>query len=391
MKTMYKSILFVAIAGVMAVFNFSCKESDSGDPYISYVRVINPESKDSLLVASPLGQVIAIIGGNLQNTKEVWFNDQQAEVKPGYVTNSSIVVTVPNKAPTVVTNQIKLVSGNGNVLLYDFKVTISKPVLLNMDCEYLKPGGKAVINGGNFFLPMSVTFPGGVTVSGEGGNITVNADDPNNPNTIATINIPADATFAPGQISVTTNFGTTKSGFWVQDNRNIFQSFDDAGWWAGKQITSPGPNDPPLINGPYYRITGVFGSWPWKEIFNWWQNHNIPDDAILHPDKYNYKFEVNTIKPFNANGIQVIVSDATTNTNGGYFFWDGNTSAGIDTKGEWHTMIFPLKDVLAARKSPLTVQSTYFFAFILHGSNTLDCDMCFDNFRIVPVTLPGSN
>jgi len=381
MKTIYKSILFVAIIGIAAMLNYSCSDNSDDTPYISYVRVPNPDSKDSLLVAAPQGQWIAIIGGNLQNTREVWFNDQQAQMSPGYITNHSIVAQVPSKAPTVVTNQVKLVFSNGSTLLYDFSVTINKPQLDNMYSEYVLPGDVATINGNYFYLPITVKFPGGATASSENGEVTVNDADPNNPNTILTVVVPQGAT-EPGPISITTNFGTTSSGFWFLDNRNIFQSFDDAGWWAGAQITSAGPGDPPIINGPYYRVTKSIAGWAWTEVFSWWVNHNIPDDAILRPDMYNYKFEVNTVKPFNSNGIRIWVADQATNTNGNFFAWNG-ASPGLDTKGEWCTVVFPFEDVMKAN-NPIGALPEYFFGFVFCGDGTLDCDMCFDNFRIVP-------
>jgi len=375
MKTIYKSILFIAVATIASMLNFSCNESDDA-PYITYVRVTNPDIKDSLLVAAPQGQMIAIIGGNLQNTTEVWFNDQKASLLPGLITNKSIIVTVPSKAPTVVTNQLKLVFSNGNNLFYDFGVTINKPRLDNMFCEYVQEGEKATINGNYFYLPITVTFPGGYTATSESGEVSINEE-----NTVLTVKVPEGATQA-GPLSVANNFGTTNSGFWFLDNRNIFQDFDDAGWWGGTQITDPGPMDPSIINGPYYRVTKGIGSWSWTEVFSWWINHNIPDDAILNPKKYNYKFEVNTVKPYNANGIRIWVSDPGMNTNGKFFEWNG-TSPGLDTKGQWSTVTFPFEDVMNAN-DPLGVLPEYFYGFVFCGDGALDCDMCFDNFRIVP-------
>ena len=34
---------------------------------------------------------------------------------------------------------------------------------------------------------------------------------------------------------------------------------------------------------------------------------NIPDAAILKPEDYNFKFEVNTIKPYNGNRIKLMI------------------------------------------------------------------------------------
>ena len=55
---------------------------------LDYVRITRPESSDSLLVGAGQGQLIAIVGKNLQDAVEVWFNDQQAILTPTYITNT---------------------------------------------------------------------------------------------------------------------------------------------------------------------------------------------------------------------------------------------------------------------------------------------------------------
>jgi len=390
MKTIYKSILFVAIVAIVTIFASSCKDdngSSSGAPFISYIRVTNPASADSLLVAAGQGQLIAIVGGNLQNTREVWFNDQQAQLTPTYVSKNCVMVSVPTKAPTVIDNQLKLIFANKDSLLYDFTVTISKPVIngssnltpVGMDCEYVPDGGMATVHGNYFYLPISVAFAGGVTATSDNGDVTVNSD-----NTVLTVKVPDGA--QPGQISVTSNFGTTKSDFWFRDNRNIFYGCD-AATGGGTLITDPGAGDPPLINGPYKRVTGTVSGSSWIEVFNWWENNIIPDDAILNPSNYYYKFELNTMQPYDGGGlVKIWVTDEASNTNGNYYSWKGP----LDTKGQWQTVIIPFESIMAAN-NPLGVIPTYFYAFVLNGgSTTWNCDMSFDNFRVVPKTIPGN-
>jgi hypothetical protein len=381
MKIIYKSILFLAVTGMLIIAS-SCSKDDSGSnggaPYISYVRIPNPVSKDSLLVEGVQGQWVAIMGGNLQNTKEVWFNNQMSPVSPYYITANSILDTIPSAVPSVVTNKIKLVFNNGDSLLYDFTVKISKPALTSLDNEYAMEGEKMVLNGNYLYKPITVTFPGGAVTSSEDGSVVV---DPSN--TSITITVPAGAT-TPGPLIVTDNFGTTEStAFWFHDNRNIFMGFDSP-TGAGTNVTAPGSGAPPLINGPYTRLTKpTMGAWAWTEVFSWVINHNIPDDAILNPGNYSYKFEINTVKPYNSNGVRIWVTSQDSNTNGGFFEWVGAAPNGMDTKGEWKTKVFPFKDVMAKNVS-IGVLPQYFFAFIFCGAGSLDCDICYDNFRIVP-------
>ena len=391
-KNIFK-LNYMLLAALFAVAVSSCKDDssgiNSGEPYILYVRITNPASADSLLVAANQGQMIAIVGGNLQNTKQLWFNDQQATLTPTYISNNAIIVSVPTLIPSVVNNKMKLIFANGDSLLYDFKVTISKPIIdganklkpNGMDCEYVPDGEIAVIHGNYLYFPLSVTFTGGQTVSSEDGDITVNDKDLYVPYTILTVKVPEGA--QPGPITITNNFGTTVSNFWFRDDRNIFQGYDaNDGWWNGTWVSDPGAGDPPLINGPYYRITNSsIGGGSWVEVFNWWENHNIPDDAILNPSHYYYKFEVNTLKPYTSAGcVKIWVGDPANGTDKGYYSW----TTPLDTKGAWQTVTIPFDDIMA-KNAPCGVLSAYFFGFVFNGgSGVLDCDMCFDNFRIVP-------
>jgi hypothetical protein len=377
MKTINQSILLLIMAFAM-VSNFSsCKKEDlpnGGQPRITYVRVTNPKSADSLLVGAAQGNLIAIIGENLGTAQSMWFNNQPATLNPTYVTNTSILVNVPSPIPTVITNKLKIYFANGDSLLYNFEVQISKPSITSMTSEYVNTGDVATINGNFFYAPLTVKFTGGV--SGTVASVT---------DKVLQIRVPAGA--QPGPITVTTNFGETKSDFWFRDNRNIFISSDPWEGWNGSGfvVTTPGPSDPPKINGNYIRVTKKVGDYPYLEVADGPASampiHSkiIPDAAILNPKDYNFKFEVNTIKPYNANLI--IFNAGTSAADASAYAW----KPPYDSKGQWQTVVIPYEDVYNSYKVKPTVNpSGYWSMVLIHGAGTLDADICFDNFRIVP-------
>src|SRR5947199_4825499 len=117
MKTNYKILflLFMVVGAVVTVS--SCKKDKTpATPSINYVRVTNPTSSDSLLIGAGQGQLIAIVGNNLQDVVQIWFNDQQALLTPSYINNTSIIVRVPSQIPAKVSDSMKLVFSNGYVL-----------------------------------------------------------------------------------------------------------------------------------------------------------------------------------------------------------------------------------------------------------------------------------
>ena len=378
MKKIYQSILLLTLAVAIAGIYTSCTKDpappNNGAPRIRYVRVTTPTSSDSLLVGAYQGNLIAIVGENLQDAVELWFNDQKAVLTPTYITSTSILVSVPSAIPKVITNKIKIIFSNGNTLEYDFKVQISEPTVSSMNCEYVLEGQEATIVGDYFYQPLTVTFAGGV--KGELVSVT---------DKLIKLKVPAGA--QPGQIIVKTNFGETKSDFWFRDNRNIYISSDPfTGWWnASYVVSSPAAGDPPSINGNYIRVKKAIGSWSWNEVAGGPADamgpisKNIPDEAINKPSDYNLKFELNTMKPYNGNVLKINV--ALLKENNDAYLW----KPPYDTKGQWQTITIPFEEIASSYGSPLVISPTgYWCRLLFHGPGDLDCDMSFDNFRVVP-------
>ena len=381
MKSIKYFLFALAMVAGIGGLIVSCTKDDApnnGEPRILYVRVTNPASSDSLLVGAGQGQLIAIIGENLGGAVEVWFNDQQALLTPTYITNTSLLVSVPSQIPIQVSNTLKIVFKNGHELLYDFEVQISAPVIKTMDCEFVNEGDVAVIRGDYFYEPLTVTFEGGVT----GELVSVSDQEIN-------VRVPAGA--QPGKITVTTNFGETKSGFLFRDDRPKFIDSDPyEGWWDGSLVVSnPGPNDPPKISGNYLRYSNNVGSWSWKELAGGpassMPNHskNIPDEAFIKPSDYYLKFEVNTLKPYNGNLVKINVG-LTSEDNGGYGW-----APPFDTKGKWQTVAIPLDEVFAQYATMPQANAGGYWARIVVGNapGAWDADIAFDNLRVVLKTV----
>ncbi|MBI1344075.1 MAG: hypothetical protein GC171_14200 [Terrimonas sp.] len=370
------SLLLLATLFTMGLFS-SCGKDDlpnNGEPRIRYVRITAPESSDSLLVGAGQGQLIAIVGENLQDAVQVWFNDQMARLTPTYITNTSLLVSVPSQIPITISNKIKIIFKNGYELLYDFQVQISEPVVNSMDCEYVKEGDVAIIRGNYFYEPLTVTFEGGVT-----GELVEVSDQE------IQVRIPAGA--LPGQVTVTTNFGATKSNFWFRDNRNMLITNDPwSGWWGQNLVVDA--SDPLAINGNFTRITQTIGSWGWTEWIGGKEDalstsHNLPDDAVLNPSKYNMKFEINTLLPYNGNRIKFMIGQV----NGPDPSWDNEPyfwEPPFDTKGKWQTVSIPFENVVAHYVTNWGVRPQgYGVKIWFHGPGSLNADIAFDNLRVV--------
>lgn len=370
-------ILILLLAAFSTAFIFtSCEKDDSeGTPNISYVRITDPASSDSLLVGAGQGQLVVIMGSNLRHAVAIWFNDRPAVLTPPYITDQSIIVRVPSEIPIDVTNKVRIIFKNGYELVYNFEVQISKPLVNSMACEFVNEGDVAIIRGNYFYMPLAVSFEGGAT-----GDIVDITD------TEIKVRVPAGA--MPGPVTVTTNFGETVSDFLFRDDRpKVIDGDPHEGWWGSYLVTDVTAGDPPKISGNYYRMTKQVKSWTWDspEVAggpaNSMPNHatNVPDAAILKPSDYNLKFEVNTVKPYNGNRVMFNVGLGGEDNNA--YTWP----APYDSKGQWHTIVIPFEDVYNSYAvKPTVIPAGYWTRILIFGPGELDADICFDNVRVVP-------
>lgn len=379
LKTLF---ILCAVISVIGVFQSCKKDKETASPRIRYVRVTDVASADSLIVSSYLGSTIAIVGENLGNAVEVWFNNRKSVLVPTYVTDKSLIVNIPTLIPSEITNKLKVVFKDGTFLEYDFSIKINSPQLSTMLNEYALEGEETTITGNYFYAPVKVTFTGGAEAE------VTDVED-----LYIKFKIPAGA--QPGPITVTSKFGETVSNFYYKDNRNIIIDSDPhLGWWgAAYVVTTVTANDPPKISGNYLRINKMLAAGSWTELvggpnttpLGQINSKRIPDEAITTPEKYNLKFEINTVKPYNGSMIRLNFGLAAQ-VNGAYLW-----NPPYDSKGKWQTVTIPFDEIVASYKNatpsvtPVVSTNGYFTrVMIWHASSPLDCDISFDNFRIVP-------
>ena len=303
-----KTIFLVLMAiGITALFQ-SCRDDDEGDtgtPSIKYIRLTDPAVSDSLIARAFLGNTIAIVGSNLQDVVEVWFNDQSSRLNTNFITGRVIIVTIPNEIPEVVTNEIRMVTRGGQTYSYPFRVDVPAPVLASMRSEHVPDAGIAVLNG-NFFIddenvPLEVFFPG--NIKADVLSVNVNRVEARVPNGAGV-----------GPITMRTIYGSSRSTFYFRDDRNIFLDFDNlvgAGWRSGnRRATNPNP-----IDGNFLALDGTIGHWGWQEdnlAMNLWGAASGRPVGPLFPLGNNrledmvLKFEVNVVNPWSVGYMQLI-------------------------------------------------------------------------------------
>ena len=406
-STRVSTITLLLVALFTGILSQACERDESGGgaiPVVSYVRITDPLKSDSLVTHAFMGSTIAIIGENLQDVDEIWFNDQKAFVNFSFVTGTSIIVTVPNVIPAKVTNLLLLINANKtDTLKYPFGVDVPAPFLSALLCEYVADGETAVIQG-NFFIndpgsPLKVFFPGNL----EGTVQSVSLNE-------VKVTVPQGAGVGP--IQVKSIYGSTRSAFYFRDDRNIILDYDvltTSGSWRGGTIRS----DANSLKGKYMMLKGQLDDNQGSEdyagggfVSELWSDANGRPQANFFTGStadYLFKFEAN-VKVWTGAYLNICFGPwassvgpyqnqlywSDMNARGLWKAWEGISTGSFKTNG-WITVTIPMTDIKYNKNfgtmafDPAKAGSLTFW---MKGPSATtgaksDIEIYFDNVRIV--------
>jgi hypothetical protein len=392
----YYKYLTAAAALVASITMVSCDETDAekdkGDtPVVEYVRLCNPSVSDSLLVESSMGSRIALIGHDLGDVQQVWFNDQKAKLNPTLVTSFCIIVDIPNQLPQEVTDNVKLITSTGITTEYPFHVVVPSPVVTSVSCQWGRPGDQITFTGDYFFgttEQVYVTFPGGAKAYAD------EVDD----NTL-TVTVPQGAD-QEGYMSVTSFYGTSKvTSYKFRESDGMLCQFEPDGyqnsWGLGSIASEDG------IDGSYLRLYQANnGEWNWQNALCWgyWNTGGSPIAKGSLSD-LAVRFEANIPTWANVPLIFYFTNDEGINVDGSeaQAHWMPWLSLGGDTPlntNGWRTYTIPLTDFKYDKAgsedsrsigdiSQYTNLSMILFGAFSPGTQAFDVDIRIDNLRIV--------
>jgi hypothetical protein len=341
-----KYILFLSIITGLALSSCKNDEDEIKEPDIKFIRVTNPDQADSLIEKASMGRLVVLMGSNLNNVMEVWFNDQKAVVVPTYVTESSIMVNIPSLPPQEINDKITLVLRDGRKFEFPFVVTVPAPVLSGIKCEYVPDGGTVELYG-NFFFDPVVYFPG--EVQAEILEFTQQS---------IKVKVPEGA--QKGPFEVRTKFGKVKSKFKFRDDTGLFWDFDTklgAGWhWHADHLQNTGPAG---ISGNYYKLEANYADWGWDdshlEADLWGQSAGRPNGPLWEGGISGkaIRFEVNVVENWGGGFLQFIFLPWNNNNNSGHSDnkiakglwrpWQSESGGLYKTDG-WITKTIPLSE-----------------------------------------------
>ena len=405
-----KLLLMCFIAGGLLLTNACKKDNDmAGPPMISAVSLLDSSRYDSTFVKALPGTLVLISGENLGGIVKVYFNEMEAYFNPTYNTNTSIIMTIPDNAPTEATdpdvpNKIRIVTSHGEAT-YDFVVDIPPPSITAISNENALPGDSLIIYGSSLWLIEKVVFPGGREITATAEN------EAGNRLGLVMPDLGSDT----GRIVIVARYGTTMSNGPLNDHQSgdVISNLTNDGetgevpvfnwaWWGANRTSDatlfPGTRGAYLQN-IFGGVGGNDGAW-----WNGNRSGNFNDvpmftNAIMTQQASNYalKFEINTKEPWTA-GVNVLRFGE------GYAYrympWETAADQQFNTGNKWETVTIPLSEfktpvdgvegmgagavVMGDLLKPGGVVA-FGYRFITEATPVDVFNAAFDNFRIIKI------
>ncbi|MGM9749341.1 MAG: glycan-binding surface protein [Candidatus Cryptobacteroides sp.] len=425
MKPSMKYIKSLALVPVIALGLASCQDQPDafrqadGVPVLHYVRYVD---QDVLITQAFMEETVCLVGDNLRSINQLWFNDQKAVLNTSYMTDNTLLVSVPKEMAVVETDKIYMITAAKDTVTFDFKVLPPAPIIRSMSNEWAAPGTVASLYG-DYFIgteenPVVVEFPNGEVTDFKKVSKTE-------------LQFVIPETAVEGKIKVTSISGTAASSFHYRDSRGIITNFDGAtdvvpqGWNIKVQYKTEGG-----VDGQYVELgpSTLDEDGGWNEELKlpfWCGNWNgdpmsitsgagVPICNFIDMTNYStmaFKMELCIPKenPWSSGAMQIVFTNAETCANDS---WQNNTyiqpDAGLcralyipwkdtgsfDTNGEWITVTIPISDFKYNADGTLgtvPLQSPKDFASLViwpwnGGVAGTECNPIFryDNIRVVP-------
>lgn len=404
--------VFLCFLPVAFSIFISCSKDDSqsgGVPIVSSVTLLDSTKQDSAFVRALPGTLVLITGQNLNGITQVSFNGQSAYFNPTYNTNTNLIITIPDNAPTEATdpdvpNTIHIVTTHGEVS-YSFVVDIPPPSIAGISNENALPGDSLIIFGSSLWLIDKLVLPGGREITDFVANEA---------GTRVGLIMP-DLGTDTGRLVIHAKYGSTMSDGPLNDHESgdVISNLTNAGetgelpvfnwgWWGANRT-----NDASLFpgtRGSY--LQNIFGGVGANDGA-WWNGNrsgNFSDvpmftAAIMTQQASNYalKFEMNTKEPWTA-GINVI----RFGENYAFRFmpWSTSPTGAFDTGDNWVTITIPLSlfkakadNIEGTGAGAVTMGDllkvdgvvAFGYRFITEDDPVDVYNAAFDNFRIIKI------
>lgn len=352
------------------------QQANTAAPQITGVYAITDTAHNEPLTTASLGQMVRIVGTNLNQVKSIKFNGVEADLADTYTASTEAIATISTTPSFDNINTVEYTTDKGTTT-YPLTIVFPDLEVNGLENEFVAAGDTVHITGSAFNLYGFDTGNATITLGGEALKI-----DTITPSYI-NVTIPAGT---PDNSQITVNWtavgntAMTKTINFRPSARLIFPDLEAVQHDKVNDFTSYATDDDVTSTASHegtkhLHFTGDINAWSWTETSF---AANMPDLGTIDMAQQSLVFEILTDKdhPLPASGASdgILIGWNW----GDNLAWDGTQSGALNTEGRWQTVRIPLARFNAELAS--NKWTTLKFVFQFNTATTLDFRMA--NFRI---------
>jgi len=351
--------------------------ANTGAPTITAVYDIADTAYSTPITTGELGQMVMVVGKNLNQATAIKFNTVECDMKEVYTMATQAVVRIPSTLSMEHVNQIEYTTPQGSTT-YGFTIPFPDLTVDGLMCEFVNGGQPVTVTGKNFdlydFGNVSKAYIGTteLTISDvTNTSMKIMIPDATPDNSIITLHW-QDANGS--ELTTTLPYRPT-AHLLFGDFSNVQMNIDGV-------VNVTKENDSDVTTGAawlgytHLHFSGSYGAWAWNTI-DLSCNMVNTDGDLSDLSQYVLKFEV-----LNSNNFPL-----TENTGlqfcfnwGNSYSWNPGDGQGINTFGQWQTVTLPLEPMATNGISAPGSWQTLRIIFQPHTD--YDADFRMANFRI---------
>lgn len=322
--------------------------ANTGEPVITAVYDATDAEMATPITEGSVGQMVRIVGKNLNNARSIKFNTVEADLSEVYTFSTSAIVQIPTELSLANEDCIEYTTDKGTTR-YAFTMPFPTLQVDGLLCEFANAGDSVTILGQNFNLYEFGTTSQ-VTINGQPlglGSITSSSMKAEIP-----AGTPDNSTIQVSWTDGSTGEAKTAS-LPFRPTRNLLYgdmsdvSLQVSGLEMNLLTDADTLAEETSLGYPHLHCTAQLGAWSWNQID---MSRNLIDidgvDIGTLPVEelanYDLKFELYTANNYPFTGDS---SFQPTLNWGDRYVWNPGNGAGLNTHEEWQTVTMPLSEM----------------------------------------------
>jgi len=352
---------------------------NTGAPQITGVYEITDTAYAKKIREGEPGQMVCLIGTNLNHASKILFNTVEADLSEAYSTSTKTIVKIPVKVSLEQVNKIEYTTPQGTGA-YDFLVLLPEMRLEGLYNEFCVAGETTKVNGAYFDLYGFGRGEASITLDGRKLTVSEVSDES------MSVTIPY-GTAENSELIVTwydrDHVKQVRTIFFRPAEYILFEDLPNACTKTAEYISFENDEDVPdtrsMLGRPHLHLSGNVEQWSWIEAaFNELEPQLNGIDISEYELAFEFLTSVNHPLPSFYDGTD---DGLMLNINSGIRYeFDPVHGKLLDTNGNWQTFRIPLEKFMESGST--FTKDDFSLGMVFTPNVACNADFRMGNFRI---------